>query len=408
MSSQLKGTQAKTGHAVAIDAGNCNFLTTFLILFMKTPTTHICRPKLALQAIAKQYPNAWKQVDELRARRGKDLENWPNWCFLPLAGCFAIIENQSTFSSNNSGEIEPDSSTTSLVSPHPLDLISPELLDSLHPTWALDTLRLGALSAWRVTQGIYRFDPVVLEEVLATTIEGDIPCDILYRIPEWCIYIETPGYSMFEVDVHGIWAHLEWDVNTTQSKLNVQIDTDGPLRAIIFHLGPWTIADSIKKYIEVAEANGFQSSTMFSYLLTNEIERQVQPLFSLIIYICSQASEVTNGDQKPLNPTPVLIKGQPRLFPPKKVTTWDVGVRLGAALRNAMRVSQADSGGHHNGPRGHIRRAHWHGFRTGPMKDADGKEVPTSMRKFELRWMPPVAVNLEDLDSLPATIRSVN
>jgi hypothetical protein len=48
------------------------------------------RPGRTLGAFSRLYPNAWKQVDEFRADR-KGLGNWPDWCFLPLAGAFAIV-----------------------------------------------------------------------------------------------------------------------------------------------------------------------------------------------------------------------------------------------------------------------------------------------------------------------------
>ena len=58
------------------------------------------------------------------------------------------------------------------------------------------------------------------------------------------------------------------------------------------------------------------------------------------------------------------------------------------------------------GPRPHIRRAHWHTILSGP-RLREGQPVPASERQADLRWMPPIAVNLEDAADLPATIRKV-
>ena len=33
-----------------------------------------------LDNFSRLYPDAWKQVDEFRAR-GKELGDWPDWCF---------------------------------------------------------------------------------------------------------------------------------------------------------------------------------------------------------------------------------------------------------------------------------------------------------------------------------------
>ena len=86
------------------------------------------RPGKILGTFSRQYPDAWKQVDEFRARR-KELGNWPDWCFLPLAGTYAIVSKGKTLQSPNQA--------------HHIGI-------------------LGALAAWRVTQGIYRFDPTTL------------------------------------------------------------------------------------------------------------------------------------------------------------------------------------------------------------------------------------------------------
>lgn len=62
----------------------------------------------------------------------------------------------------------------------------------LSPKDAAQVSILGALAAWRMTQSIYRFDPNVFAAVWETPIEGDLPVDMLYRLPEWCVYVETP------------------------------------------------------------------------------------------------------------------------------------------------------------------------------------------------------------------------
>ena len=80
------------------------------------------------------------------------------------------------------------------------------------------------------------------------------------------------------------------------------------------------------------------------------------------------------------------------------MTTWDVGVRLGAALRRAYQAAQTGGTDTHAGPRAHIRRAHWHGFWSGPREGE---------RRFDLRWLPPIPVNVEDVGELPFTVRPV-
>lgn len=346
-----------------------------------------CRPRDALVSIAKCYPNAWKQVDEMRSKRGHGLPMWPNWCFLPLTGAYSIVSGISN---------SPMADIYSLS----------------------DGARLGALAAWRVTQGIYRFDSAVYNAVRNTPISGDIPCDVLQRLPEWCIYLETPEQKYNDEIMHGAWAHLEWDSNTHRQELRILADLDSRTVPIILHLGNWSLEEALSRAIDESPKNiASELASVFNKLIslislnrTSLIELQkkvVEPVLSLLLYLCSQASEIGDGRHRPKKPQATRVRGEMRTFPPNKVTTWDVGVRMGAALRQAYKTNETDQGGIHVGPRPHIRRAHWHGFRYGPMKGADGTNIATIERKFELHWLPPIAVNLTNTDDLVATVRAV-
>ncbi|OOG53134.1 hypothetical protein [Polaromonas sp. C04] len=336
--------------------------------------SNACRPRNALVAIAREYPDAWKQIDEFRADRGKGLPTWPDWCFFPLAGTYAIVSKGSMI-------------------PLGLDKVG-------------DVSRLGALGAWRVTQGIYRFDPTVFDAVKDTPVERDIPCDVLYHLPEWCIYIETPGLAWGGDQLHGVWVHLEYDMNDGRHELRMLTDADDYLSPIILHLGQWPLKEAIERVFAESQRHGLPKFDM-----SDDMPQLVaihEQLLSLVLYVCSQASEIGDRLRTPSHPAPTRVKGGGwRLFPPNRVTTWDVGVRLGAALRKANQVASSGHGEPRNGLRGHIRRAHWHGFLSGPLKREDGSEIATRDRKFELRWLPPIAVNLDDVADLPATIRAV-
>jgi hypothetical protein len=123
-----------------------------------------------LIAAGRLYPKAWRQADQLRADRGKSgLPTWPSWCYLPMAAWYAIV-------SGGKGRLG-------------LDRIG-------------DVGRLAALGSWRGTQGVYRFDQDLYEAVRATPIECDLPAEILYRLPEWCVYVETPGTGDGRLQIH--------------------------------------------------------------------------------------------------------------------------------------------------------------------------------------------------------------
>lgn len=342
-----------------------------------------CRPRDHLIAAGKLYPEAWKRNEYFRAGRGiNGLPDWPNWCYLPIAASYAIVSEATGYQQ--------------------IPMSRMELIG--------DVARLASLSAWRLTQGIYRFDPAVFEAVRDTPVTGDLPCDVLYRLPEWCIYVETPGMMWDKADLFGVFVHLEWDTNSKTSELRLLLDTEDALVPVPLHMGPWSLLESITRMTDVAAKHAAAAHIDLENGAEpiNSMRRQVEPIISLLLYLCAQASEIGDDKARPGNPVPKKIKGGFRMFAADKPTTWDVGVRMGAALRRAYHAEETGQGGDHAGPRAHIRRSHWHGFRSGPMKREDGTEIPTESRKFDLRWMPPIPVNFEGYDDLPATIRKIN
>lgn len=343
-----------------------------------------CRPREHLATAGQLYPKAWQRVDEFRADRGTGgLPDWPAWCFLPLAAAHAIVSE--------------DAGT-----PY------------LSVAQVGDVGRLGALAAWRVTQGIYRFDPAVYDAVRATPIGREIPCSVLYRMPEWCVYLETPGMQWRGADLHGVWAHLEWDAGTGRTELRLLTDCDAGLLPMILHLGAWDLAEAIDRVHQesiqsAATRPGLKelAQAAAGFDLKSLVQPVVEPVVSLLLYVCSQASEIGDGSRQPSNPAPKHTKRGWRLFPADKPTTWDVGVRMGSALRRAYQARQTGESAGHAGPEPHVRVAHWHGFWSGPLKRADGSEVPATERRFDVRWLPPIAVNVKDTEQLAAVIRPV-
>ena len=75
---------------------------------------------------------------------------------------------------------------------------------------------LTALAAWRPTKGIYCFDPELSEELMSTPITGDLPCDVFFHLPEWCVYVETPQQE--KNGAYGFFAYLDIHASPTQEK----------------------------------------------------------------------------------------------------------------------------------------------------------------------------------------------
>lgn len=155
--------------------------------------THSARE--ALLAFGRQYPQAWEFADELRRNAIQDM-SWPAWCYLPMGGWYAVVSRMLAGGGR-------------LTTPDQIAAVS----------------QIAALGAWRMTQGIYRFDPALYPALIDTPISGDIPADMLYRLPEWCVYIETPDLEWSGAPLRGIWAHMECDHNTGQHELRMLTDS---------------------------------------------------------------------------------------------------------------------------------------------------------------------------------------
>jgi hypothetical protein len=90
-----------------------------------------------------------------------------------------------------------------------------------------------------------------------------------------------------------------------------------------------------------------------------------------------------------------------RAFPADRPNEWQVGYRLGAALGRAFSERDpAQASGTHASARPHIRRAHWHSFLVGKLDEPEARIVM-------LEWLPPIPVNVETVEDLTTTVRTV-
>ncbi|MHB8205271.1 MAG: AcrVA2 family anti-CRISPR protein [Desulfomonilaceae bacterium] len=327
---------------------------------------NVSRPSILLRNLSQDYPGIWKIADSFRADRGKTLPKWADWCFLPLAAAYAIVSACD---------------------------------DSLPPLDRVRQLpRIGALAAWRVTQGIYRFDKEILKRIWDTPVKGDLPIEIFFRLPQWCVYIELPEGTYFGSTIlYGCFVHLEDDQKGGDPELRILADTNEGLLNLVLHLIPGGIEASLAATLAEANRHASKAGTKVDPKPSEEFVRRIEPIVSLILYLCSTGADIQRSDggkHKMDRPQPQKTKKGLRYFPPARPSIFYVGYKLGEALRKAEAdTEKVSSSGTHATPLPHIRRAHWHSFWKGPRNQP-------AKRYLVVYWLPPIPVGIQDLDEL--------
>lgn len=336
--------------------------------------TELPSPKQRLIEWGKILPGIWPAVERIRAAH-KD--GWPATVYLPLeyAGEATLAAIQTRGDTvRGPAELSPAAVTTQ------------------------------CLGTWRMTQGIYRIDPTLYAALVDTPITGDIPAEVLTYLPEWCVYVETPGMTVpsttDDVPVLGLWYWLDANPRCGLTLcIGIDIGRQPPL--IVQHVPligtiEQAIDETMREWTDAYARGNAKRLPPPDYAAA--ARAWLPPVLSLVLYLCSRASDIS-GRGQPGNPTAHHARRQgDRLYAASGPRRWDVGVRLGAALRAAYAGTGGDAGDERprSAMRPHIRRAHWHTYLSGPR----GHE-----RNRELKWMPPLAVAIEDYDALPTTVR---
>ena len=121
--------------------------------------SEISVPNQFLNFFSAKVPDVWKAVDYYRYMRDKEEDDWDRRVFMPLSGWNAITER-----------LLPKSSVEAQV-------------------FAANNLQV--MGAWRPTQDILRFDADFYGMLAKTGVSGNLPVEILERMPAWALYFET-------------------------------------------------------------------------------------------------------------------------------------------------------------------------------------------------------------------------
>lgn len=133
-------------------------------------------PDRWIREMNRRYPSLWTDlrkgyVDPGRIIRQKSgtiklLSGVPDWCIMPTLFPFLVMTDKY-------GE-------------------------QFYLTHMDELMTMGSTYIWRCSKGVYRFAPEVYQALIRQPLSGDLPQECLYHLPEWTVYIETPGPPMSE------------------------------------------------------------------------------------------------------------------------------------------------------------------------------------------------------------------
>ena len=213
------------------------------------------------------------------------------------------------------------------------------------------SIRLNALQSWSLTRGIYRFDADVLQKLLQSNLNGEIPASMFDRLPEWCVYIDVrrAGMTMLDFQVEGFYAFLDTPSAVPGKdgwlrQLYFLVDIEGlPLYPLMIEL-KGTVEESLNHIMDNAmknmEKGGASDLARHHREHKDEVFKKAIPFFksccNILLWLCSEQPDIQGKYCKPERPQPVKTKQGMKEFPvPQQVREWDVAVRFGSVIRLA-------------------------------------------------------------------------
>jgi len=173
------------------------------------PPPSIARVDALLAEFRRLYPDALAVSRGLAERRGESGLDWPDWCWLPMAGTVAYLTSRADWDGGRGADIG----------------------------------QVAALTQWRLGRGVYTIDPDVAATAVGALWDSARgrapqwrkavlpPVETWTRLPEWCCYVELPAevYDQLEGGFRflGSFVHLEFDANSGRPELRLVLDIDG-------------------------------------------------------------------------------------------------------------------------------------------------------------------------------------
>jgi hypothetical protein len=295
------------------------------------------------------------------------------------------------------------------VEAHSLGASMDHLVESAIDTAVQDE---SILRKWRRYRVIYSVHPDLADALVATDPSSRVPCAELVRMlphPDPFVVFPRP-ITMPIGDTGDEVRHVGFYVSARNAKEQTVSTIDPSAHRIALmsigyvygadgkqRIGPYGIPDLIYSRMSLPTTTMTHRDLVIDTASRFKVRRLdrgntpspevtvpglLQVAVPLLVYLCAQ-----NADRELAAPREVTQRRGRRAAPDRLPTVVKLGFRLGPKLGAARHTAEAAEASTPTGRRmrPHVRRAHWHTFRTGK-----GRQETT------LHWLPPIAVHPEE------------
>ena len=243
-------------------------------------------PLALLNHVDNFFPRAWAQMDDFHRHNGlESLPSWPSYCYAPMGAALAITRT-------DFGEALPPYVN----------------IDDYATPYAQ---MIAALAPWRINKDVYILDANMIDTSYVRSLDAedeDIPVDTLLHLPHQCFYVDM---SALDCDMHGFWAHLEYDTDNGDIELRVlYLNRSNGTIGYPIHLDPHTtiraaIAKTARQGADYYNKQGMDDIARRAVITTSDIIDDMAVTLSLsiqmILLICSDNANITTSQQYPQN-----------------------------------------------------------------------------------------------------------
>lgn len=241
---------------------------------------------------------------------------------------------------------------------------------------------LQSIGLWRYTKSIYKFESNVGNLLLESQFDKTIPAELLTKLPEWVIYIDTENLDLdlIKQKVYGIWFNVT-RISGKLALIATALLESGITKTSVMLLDQKTIDENITDFINTFHDKNVDLDMEFIQPYTDFLKKSIQ----LILFICQPEPDVLSTEPG----TTIAIshfkkiKGKVRLFEAQKTRKFDIGTVTARLLDRKLISDEYKPSGMTVAP--HIRRGHWHGYWSGSKDN----------KKLGYKWILPIIVNAD-------------